>query len=269
MCGVQDLKPAVFALNLPANNLIRFSDDFGGETNVYQGFDVNLEGRFRNGAFLKAGIGATSRTFDNCNLLAAGSTRSATTRRSSPPHGHRDLSRWHDACHREYPFRPDAKLSGSYTLPWDIQLAGTYQYSRGVQTGGAGPSIQANLAIPSASAADRRRTRVDRRRVANGSADSRGLSTATTTSVSSTCGCRSASTSARYRLRFDFDVYNMFNSSWPYTVSVDLLDGDASSQWLRPTNVLQSRFFKLGGQFSLLSDGRYGRSTVRRSSRRL
>ncbi len=47
---------AVFALNLPANSLIRFSDDFGGETNMYQGFDINLEGRFRNGAFLKGGI---------------------------------------------------------------------------------------------------------------------------------------------------------------------------------------------------------------------
>ena len=43
VCGVQDLKPAVFALNLPANSLIRFSEDFGGETNLYQGFDVNLE----------------------------------------------------------------------------------------------------------------------------------------------------------------------------------------------------------------------------------
>ena len=58
-----------------------------------------------------------------------------------------------NACHREYPFRPDAKLSGAYTLPWGIHLAGTYQFSRGVQTGGAGPAIQANWAIPSASAA--------------------------------------------------------------------------------------------------------------------
>ena len=44
VCGVQDLKPAVFALGQPANSLIRFSEDFGGETNLYQGFDLNLEG---------------------------------------------------------------------------------------------------------------------------------------------------------------------------------------------------------------------------------
>ena len=85
-----DLKPSVFALNQPANSLIRFSEDFGGETNLYQGFDVNLESRFRNGAFLKAGIGATSRTFDQCNLLAAGFD-AVNTRRQL--HGHRDVCR--------------------------------------------------------------------------------------------------------------------------------------------------------------------------------
>ena len=87
---MQDLKPSVFALNQPANSLIRFSDDFGGETNMYQGFDVNLESRFRNGAFLKAGIGATARTFDNCNLLAAGFDAVEHGRQL---HGHRDVSR--------------------------------------------------------------------------------------------------------------------------------------------------------------------------------
>ena len=69
VCGVKDLKPAVFAQALPANSLIRFTEDFGGETNLYQGFDLNVDARFRNGAFVKAGIAATARTFDNCNLL--------------------------------------------------------------------------------------------------------------------------------------------------------------------------------------------------------
>ncbi len=88
VCGVQDLKPAVFAQNLPANSLIRFSEDFGGETNLYQGFDVNIDARFRNGAFLKAGIGATARTFDNCNLLAAGLDAVVTVTLA----GHRNVS---------------------------------------------------------------------------------------------------------------------------------------------------------------------------------
>jgi hypothetical protein len=53
----------------------------------------------------------------------------------------------------------------------------------------------------------------------------------------------------RYRLRADFDLYNLFNSSWPYTVNVAYTAGPTSA-WQRPTNVLQHRFFKLGGHIS-------------------
>src|SRR6478735_9201734 len=149
VCGVQDLKPAVFAQNLPANSLIRFADDFGGVTNMYQGYDLNLDSRFRNGAFLKAGIGATARTFDNCNLLAAG-LDAVVTATSQGTETYPDGS---SSCHREYPYRPDFKASGSYTLPWDVQLAGTFQFSRGIQNGGAGPSLTASWAVTSATAA--------------------------------------------------------------------------------------------------------------------
>ena len=43
------------------------------------------------------------------------------------------------------------------------------------------------------------------------------------------------------------DLFNVFNSNWPYTVNTTFSNA-ATSQWLRPTNVLQSRFFKLGAQ---------------------
>ncbi len=251
VCGVQDLKPSVNAENRPANNLIRFSDDFGGETNMYQGFDVNLEARFANGAFLKGGVSATSRTLDFCNLAAAGldamrdSTTQLTTAQGTEvyPDGTR-------ACHREYPYRPDVKISGSYTLPFDVVLAGTYQFSRGVQTGGAGPSIQANFAIPSASAAalgDRpwngaasRTVQLIREGLMYGDHNLNQLDLKLAKRFNFD----------RYRVRFDFDIYNVLNSSWPYTVTSTYSTSPTMSQWLRPTNVLQSRFFKLGAQFS-------------------
>ena len=69
----------------------------------------------------------------------------------------------------------------------------------------------------------------------------------------------------RNRLRVDFDVYNVFNSSWPFTVSstystaaptispaTGLPVPGTGSAWLRPTNVLQHRFFKLGGAVLVL-----------------
>jgi hypothetical protein len=245
VCGVQDLKPAVFAQNLPANSLIRFSDDFGGETNLYQGYDLNIDGRFRNGAFLKAGIGATARTFDNCNLLAAGLDAVVTV-------GAQGTEVYPDGstgCHREYGYRPDFKASGSYTLPWDVQLAGTFQFSRGIQNGGAGPSLTASWPVTSAVAA------------ANGARAWTGVASRTINLIREGADYGKYNlnqldlklakrfTIDKIRLRVDFDLYNVFNSSWPYTVSTTYSTA-ASSNWQRPTNVLQNRFFKLGGHIS-------------------
>ncbi len=245
VCGVKDLKPAVFAQNLPANSLIRFSEDFGGETNLYQGFDINLESRFRNGAFLRGGIAATARTFDNCNLLAAGLDAVV----GAAAQGTEIYADGTNGCHREYGYRPDAKLSGSYTLPWDVQLAGTYQFSRGIQNGGAGPSLGASWVVTSATAA------------ANGARTWTGVASRTVQLIveGSDYGKHNLSqldlklakrfTVGKMRIRGDFDLYNVFNSSWPYTVSVTYTPGPTSN-WQRPTNVLQHRFFKIGGNIS-------------------
>ena len=141
------------------------------------------------------------------------------------------------------------KLSGAYTLPFDVQLSGTFQFSRGVQTGGAGPSIQANWAVTSA--------------VANPQIGRNWTGTASRTIQLIREGLEYGDNNlsqldlraskrvgfGRTRLRMDFDVYNVFNSSWPFTVSSTYSNG-ATSAWLRPTNVLQSRFFKLGAQLS-------------------
>jgi hypothetical protein len=240
VCGIPDLRAS--ALGRPTDNLIRFSDDFGGETNLYQGFDVNIEARFRNGAFLKGGIAATSRTFDNCNLAAAGV----------------EYDNWEvyedgsNNCHREYGYRPDAKISGAYMLPWGIQLAGAYQFSKGVQTGGAGPSIQAAWTLSNAAGASSiaqflgrnwtgvasRTVQLIREGLEYGEHDLHQLDVKLSKRFSM----------AGTRLRLDFDVYNVFNSSWPFTVSSTYAP-TTTNQWLRPTNVLTSRFFKLGAKF--------------------
>jgi hypothetical protein len=247
VCGVQDLKPSVFALGLPQERLIRFSDDFGGETSIYQGFDLNLEARFPNGAFLKGGIAATSRTIDNCNLLRAG----LDAVQLAASQGTEIYADGSTQCHREYAFRPDAKVSGSYTLPYGVQFTGTYQFSRGVQGGTTGGnSIGASWPVTSGVAA------------ANGARVWTGVASRTIQLIREGLlygehdlnqldlrFSKRFSMADNVRLRLDFDVYNVFNSSWPFTVS-GTYGTTPTNQWLRPTNVLQHRFFKLGGQFS-------------------
>jgi hypothetical protein len=244
LCGLYDLRPSVFAQGLPANNLIRFSSDFGGETNLYQGWDINLDWRLPNGAFFRGGLTASSRTFDNCNLIAAGvdAVSGATAQGTEIyPDGT-------NACHREYPYRPDVKLLGSYRIPFDIQLSGTYQFSRGVQTGGAGPAIQANWAVTNSvvnpilghnwTGANSKTVQLIREGLDYGDQNLNQLDLRVAKRFRFSA----------YRFSVDFNLYNVFNSNWPYTVS-STFSTSGSATWLRPTNVLQSRFFKIGAQF--------------------
>src|SRR5205807_2631359 len=53
------------------------------------------------------------------------------------------------------------------------------------------------------------------------------------------------------RLQLMADLYNVFNSDWVFTQNGTFGSGaTAAATWLRPTNVLSARMFKLGAQFS-------------------
>ena len=126
-------------------------------------------------------------------------------------------------CHREYGYRPDIKALGSYPIPGGVQFSATYQFSRGVQTGGAGPSILGTWNMTNALLA------------ANGSTLGRNLNAGSAfKSVQliregleygdqnlSQLDLRASKrfTVDRYRFQIDFDLYNAFNSNWPYTVN--------------------------------------------------
>ncbi len=133
-------------------------------------------------------------------------------------------------------------------------MSGTYQFSRGVQTGGAGPSFLATWAISSASFAPDGT-------VANGAV------TGGTIPLNSTLGRALNAGSAtktvqliregldygrynlnqldlqaskrfrigKYRLRGSFDLYNVLNSSWPYTVSSTFSTAATASGSVRRT----------------------------------
>jgi hypothetical protein len=137
-------------------------------------------------------------------------------------------------------------MSGSYTLPLDIQLSGTYQFSRGIQNGGAGPSLTASWAVPSATAATigaRAWTGVASRTI-NLIEEGSNYGKYNLNQLDVKFAKRF--TIDKVRLRADLDVYNLFNSSWPYTVTTAYSTAPTGT-WQRPTNVLQNRFFKLGG----------------------
>jgi hypothetical protein len=251
VCGLYDLKPSVVAQGLPVSNLLTFSDNYGGETNIYEGFDLSVNARPRPGMFVQAGINAQKRIFDQCKFVDAGIAayviNAANAVAPVAPEVSEIFPNGNRACHQDLPYRPDLKLLGSYTLPFDIQLAGTFQFTRGVQTGGAAPSVLAQWAAASSS------TTLGRPFAANAATRVWNL-----IEVGENYGffnlkqldLRASKRFKidRYRFRVDFDAYNLFNSNWPFTVS-NTFSTLPTGGWLRPTNVLNARFFKLGAQF--------------------
>jgi hypothetical protein len=257
VCGIYDLKPEL--VSLAPKSQLTFSDNYGGETNLYQGYDANLIARFKQGAFIQAGVSATRRVLDLCNLVDAGIKAvvldgtvaniglGGLPATSQVTEIYPDGSR---ACHAVYPYRPDAKILGAYTLPFDIQVSGTYQFTRGVQTGGAGPAILATWTAPAAQV-----TQALGRPLSAGRPSGAIISLIQPGTVYGEHNLSQLDLRAskrfrfgQYRFRVDFDAYNIFNSNWPFSVT-NTFSTLPTSQWLRPTNVLQARFFKLGANF--------------------
>lgn len=248
VCGLYDLKPSVVAQNLAPSSTLSFSKNYGGETNIYTGYEASVTARPRAGMFFNAGINAQKRIFDQCALVDYGVLSLLTNAANAAipevteiyPDGRR-------SCHQDLPYRPDFKFLGSYTLPFDVQFSGTFQFTRGVQNGGAAPSVLAQWA-----------TAVTNTTLGRGFANGVTSRTWNLLPVGENYGNINlkqldlrASKRVRmgqYKLRFDFDAYNVTNSNWPFTVS-NTFSTAATSSWLRPTNVLQSRFFKLGVNF--------------------
>jgi hypothetical protein len=245
VCGLYDIKPAVVALAQPTSSTITFSSNYGGETNIYEGFEASINARPKPGAFVQAGINAQKRIFDQCNLVNAGILSAVISAGTEVAEVFPDGSK---ACHQDLPFRPDFKASGSYLLPWDIQFSGVFQFTRGVQNGGAAPSVLATWSATPATS-----TTLGRAYSAGATTKSVNLMAVGQNYGNDNLAQLDLRASKRikidkFRFRVDFDAYNITNSDWPFTVNTTFSTA-ATSNWLKPTNVLQARFFKIGAAF--------------------
>ena len=142
-------------------------------------------------------------------------------------------------CDTDTGFRPDVKFSGSYELPWGIMTSATYQNA-------AGPSITANW--PATNAAI---TPGLGRPLSAGATATKTLGLIQPQSV---FGDRLNQIDVRFSKRFalgtgtrfalNLDVYNLTNSNW-----IIGYQSAYGPNFLRPTQVLSPRLFKIGGQF--------------------
>jgi hypothetical protein len=219
VCGLFDVSATARPL-LAVNRVVDFADP-GKRSQIFNGFDYTISAR--KDKLLLAGGASTGRTASvNCETFDSPDQR---------------------FCDNRPPFLTQVKILGSYTLPHDVQISGTFQSV-------PGPALQATWSITSA--------------IANAGPSPLGRNlTAGTAAITlmepnTVFGGRLNQFDMRlarqfrmdkYRFQLMADIYNLFNRSAVLAYNTTFSTA-ATSEWLHPTDVLQGRLVKIGGQFS-------------------
>ncbi len=243
ICGLYNVNPAKFGQQ---DILETSSDNYGKQTRHYNGIAVSVNQRLSQGLVLQGGVSSGSSITDICDLidtlpelLISGSTVSPASR-----------------CHLASSWLKtmQVKFLASYKLPWDFDVAATYQNSAnyGANTSfifGSLPGIAANYLATNAQIAP---------------SLGRNLSAGPNSNV--TVNLIEPGTMFEDRLqqidlrvartfrtggtsvRLVADLYNLLNAgpviAWNNTY------GTTGASWLNPLNVFPARLLKIGAQLN-------------------
>ena len=130
--GLRDLNPDIPATidlynlketQLP-DSIFTSADNFGGQSQGWQGFDITIDGRLEN-LLIQGGVSTGATSTDNCDLVTAVpesqfNERLSTARLTPQTY-----------CDADHAWLTQVKFLGSYTLPYDVQIAATLQNQPG------------------------------------------------------------------------------------------------------------------------------------------
>jgi hypothetical protein len=250
--GLYDLNPSKFGI--PANNLVTFASNYGKQYQHWNGVDLTINARPRQGVLLQGGLSTGRLVTDICDvapkvpeaLFAMGVAPSATATVTGAQSGVMGFTQGATAspttwtplqyCHQQTPFLSQVKLLGSYTVPKvDVQVSGTLQSV-------PGPIINANYTATNAVIAPF---------LGRNLAGNAPNTTVNLVQAGTMIGERLNQLDLRFAKLFkvgatrasaQVDVYNALNGN---TV---LTQNDAFAVWQQPTSILVSRFVKFSVQ---------------------
>ena len=191
--------------------------NYGHQVERFDGVDLSMASRLRNGLMAQGGVSFGKTTTDNCEIVAK-------VDNPSPLY-----------CHVETPLQPNVKALAAYTIPRiAVQVSGTFQSLPGAQ-------LSANLVVPNAAIAP---------------SLGRNLSGGVNTTVNiiqpgTLYGERLNQMDLRVgkilrfagrRLAMNLDVYNAFNAATVLTYN------NQYAALFRPQSILQARFAKISAQ---------------------
>ncbi len=202
-----------------ADNITNWSEN---NTRVYNGFEVSVNARLPRG-FVFGGVTTERTATNNCTDLAA-----------STPNALR-------FCEQTPPFRTLFKGSAGFTLPYQVQLSGSFQARPGIPIGG-----DYTYTCNAAAAASTGCTQL----TANVASLTVNVVDPTTTFYDyvKTNDMRISRTFRSGRLRFQpfLEIFNVMNLSTVLTVNETI--GGTGSLYGQPIAIVQGRRFQLGGQ---------------------
>jgi len=252
ICGLYDVTPALFGRT---DNVTTQASNYGKQTQVYNGIDITLDGRFGRGGQFSGGLSASRTVTDNCyqndsptvltqNFTAPGFTGLTTAVLMNTP-------RTRAFCHVSPPWSAgmQVKFLAIYPLPWNIQTSAILQNSPGIpitasyvatnaqirqslgrnlaacpsQTSATCNSTVMTQLIPSNSLFEPRLTQVDLR------------------------FSRDFRLGGIRRLRGNLDIFNVFNAS--NVLSQTTAYSPPGGKWRNVAQILTGRLVRMGAQF--------------------
>jgi hypothetical protein len=245
ICGLFDLNPALFGR---VDNLVTQASHYGKQTQVYDGLDVTLNGRFGDGGQFSGGLNVGRTVTDTCYQNDKPSLTVQPFINVLAPPATSTVPRTESFCHSAPPWSAgtQVKFLAVYPLPWDLETSAIFQNSAGIP-------ITANYAATNAQI-----------RQSLG----RNLAACPSQAPGSTCNAtvrtelippnsvfepRLTQIDLRFsrlfrlggatRLRGNLDVYNVFNAS--NVLSMTAAYGPA---WRNVAQVLSGRLVRVGAQ---------------------
>ena len=213
-CGLYDINPLKFG---QSRNFVTFAEQFGNQSEVYDGVDLTVTARPRPGVMLEGGLDSGRVKRDSCFAIDS-------------PQALRP-----GFCDVHPPFLTMVKLVGSYVLPWSVQVSGTIQSAPGPEILAAytarNAEIQPSLGRPLASGAN-------------------GTAVVDLVAPGTMFGERLLMFDARaarnfrvggMRVRGMLDLYNVLNAN-----TVLIMNNTYGSAWQRPLNIMGGRLVKFG-----------------------
>ncbi len=217
VCGLYDVTPSRFG---QVDNRITLSKNFGKQTEIYDGVDVSVNARLPQGIVVQGGTSTGRVKTESCFVV--------------------DSPQALLNCEVTPPFMTQVKLLGIYPIPfWGLQASATFQSLPGPQITASYTATNAQIA-PSLG-----------RNLASGA---NGTATVPLIAPGTMYGGRLNQLDFRMSkifrilqgrtIRANVDLYNMFNAS-----PVISHNNTFGAAWQRPTQILQGRLLRFGGQF--------------------